>query len=160
MLFDPSIDFDLIASDSEGLSGADLQAVVYNAHLEVVQASIAAEVEQGTGLQGAGKGKGKEVEGKGKGKGKSVVNGDIGGHHARQGNAWTQIAPKGVKEDTAEIRSRVSCFTPIPSARLTRQMEAILGNTSNKKTQLKEAIRRPTVRAHSMDRSRELTYSL
>jgi peroxin-1 len=33
---------DQIAAETDGLSGADLQAILYNAHLEVVQSSIAA----------------------------------------------------------------------------------------------------------------------
>lgn len=47
--------------ETEGFSGADLQAVVYNAHLEVVHASIAHAVhapESGKGKE-RGKGKGK-----------------------------------------------------------------------------------------------------
>ncbi|RDB24902.1 Peroxisome biosynthesis protein PAS1 [Hypsizygus marmoreus] len=36
----PSVDFDEFAAGTEGYSGADLQALVYNAHLEVVHASI------------------------------------------------------------------------------------------------------------------------
>ncbi|KAG7090976.1 hypothetical protein E1B28_010043 [Marasmius oreades] len=37
-----SIDFSEVAKATEGFSGADLQALMYNAHLEVVHASIAA----------------------------------------------------------------------------------------------------------------------
>lgn len=36
----PSVDFDEIAQLTEGYSGADLQSLVYNAHLQVVHASI------------------------------------------------------------------------------------------------------------------------
>ncbi|KII85002.1 hypothetical protein PLICRDRAFT_350537 [Plicaturopsis crispa FD-325 SS-3] len=36
----PTVDLDAIARATEGFSGADLQALVYNAHLEVVHASI------------------------------------------------------------------------------------------------------------------------
>lgn len=39
----PSIDWDEIAEATEGFSGADLQALIYNAHLEVVHSSIAIE---------------------------------------------------------------------------------------------------------------------
>jgi len=39
----PSVDFDELAHMTEGFSGADLQALVYNAHLEVVHATIDAE---------------------------------------------------------------------------------------------------------------------
>ncbi|KAL0577747.1 Peroxisome biosynthesis protein pex1 [Marasmius crinis-equi] len=38
----PSVDFGEVAEATEGFSGADLQALMYNAHLEVVNASIAA----------------------------------------------------------------------------------------------------------------------
>ncbi|KAJ3562418.1 hypothetical protein NP233_g9586 [Leucocoprinus birnbaumii] len=38
----PSVDLDILAEQTEGYSGADLQAVMYNAHLEVVHESIAA----------------------------------------------------------------------------------------------------------------------
>jgi peroxin-1 len=40
-----SIDWEAIAGATEGFSGADLQALVYNAHLEVVHVSIAANPE-------------------------------------------------------------------------------------------------------------------
>lgn len=35
-----SVDFDYIAQRTEGFSGADLQALIYNAHLEVVHSSM------------------------------------------------------------------------------------------------------------------------
>lgn len=38
----PTVDLEDIALDAEGFSGADLQALVYNAHLEVVHETIAA----------------------------------------------------------------------------------------------------------------------
>ncbi|KAG1893975.1 P-loop containing nucleoside triphosphate hydrolase protein [Suillus fuscotomentosus] len=59
----PSVDFDRLASVTEGFSGADLQALVYNAHLEVVHAAIDAgkadgdsggDVEAGRRRAGAG----------------------------------------------------------------------------------------------------------
>lgn len=45
----PSVDFDKLASITEGFSGADLQALVYNAHLEVVHAAIDADKADGDG---------------------------------------------------------------------------------------------------------------
>ena len=36
----PFVDFDAIALATEGFSGADLQALVYNSHLEAVHASL------------------------------------------------------------------------------------------------------------------------
>lgn len=38
----PSVDLDELASDTEGFSGADLQALVYNAQLEVIHETISA----------------------------------------------------------------------------------------------------------------------
>lgn len=35
------VDFDELATKTEGFSGADLQALLYNAHLDVVHSSIA-----------------------------------------------------------------------------------------------------------------------
>lgn len=59
---------DQIAAETEGFSGADLQAVMYNAHLEVVQASIASISIGDSGGETAS-------TNKGKGKGKAKANG-------------------------------------------------------------------------------------
>jgi peroxin-1 len=40
----PDVDFDYLADTTEGFSGADLQALLYNAHLEVVHESVGVEV--------------------------------------------------------------------------------------------------------------------
>jgi len=37
----PDVDLSVLAREAEGFSGADLQAMVYNAHLDVVHSSIA-----------------------------------------------------------------------------------------------------------------------
>ncbi|PPQ98400.1 hypothetical protein CVT24_004079 [Panaeolus cyanescens] len=72
-----SVDLDEIASKTEGFSGADLQALLYNAHLDAIHASIsgvsleskASEADQSTpvrytilGTGASRKGKGKEGE--------------------------------------------------------------------------------------------------
>jgi peroxin-1 len=36
-----SVDFDQLSAETEGFSGADLQALLYNAHLDVIHSSIA-----------------------------------------------------------------------------------------------------------------------
>lgn len=46
VVFSPGVQLEEIARRTEGFSGADLQAVVYNAHLEAVQAVIAEEVRR------------------------------------------------------------------------------------------------------------------
>jgi peroxin-1 len=44
--FSPNVDLEEIARRTEGYSGADLQAVVYNAHLEAVQGVIGEEIKR------------------------------------------------------------------------------------------------------------------
>jgi peroxin-1 len=41
MVISSVVDFDQLAAATEGFSGADLQALLYNAHLDVVHSSIA-----------------------------------------------------------------------------------------------------------------------
>ncbi|KAF9047391.1 P-loop containing nucleoside triphosphate hydrolase protein [Panaeolus papilionaceus] len=70
-----SVDLDYVASKTDGFSGADLQALLYNAHLDAIHASIAgvtlesktSEIDQSSpvrytiiGASGSRKGKGKE----------------------------------------------------------------------------------------------------
>ncbi|KAH9939712.1 AAA-domain-containing protein [Epithele typhae] len=54
--FAPSLDMAALARATEGFSGADLQALVYNAHLEVVHSALAAlpSPSDGTGRSGGG----------------------------------------------------------------------------------------------------------
>jgi SpoVK/Ycf46/Vps4 family AAA+-type ATPase len=102
----PAVDLEGIASDTAGYSGADLQAVMYNAHLEVVHASIdASTVDQNDGgavVIGNGKGKGKA-----KGKGKEGVSEPVD-----KGQRWRQVAPteeaKGTEAEKMALSSRVS----------------------------------------------------
>ncbi|KZP06528.1 AAA-domain-containing protein [Athelia psychrophila] len=54
------IDWTFVAESTEGFSGADLQALVYNAHLEVVHSSIAAD--PGLDLKASGAGDEEDVE--------------------------------------------------------------------------------------------------
>ncbi|KZP11758.1 AAA-domain-containing protein [Athelia psychrophila] len=54
------IDWSFVAESTEGFSGADLQALVYNAHLEVVHSSIAAD--PGLDLKASGAGDEEDVE--------------------------------------------------------------------------------------------------
>jgi len=95
LTFHPSVDLSDIAAQSQGYSGADLQAVVYNAHLEVVHASIDSAME---------------VKGKGKGKGKAGAMEKIP-EKARKN--YRQIAPEedadsGSLAERAAMTSRVS----------------------------------------------------
>ncbi|PWN50524.1 AAA-domain-containing protein [Violaceomyces palustris] len=56
---DPSVDVRKWAERTEGFSGADLQALLYNAHLETIHESIAAA----TAVKEGGKEGGKEIQG-------------------------------------------------------------------------------------------------
>ncbi|GAA6006638.1 hypothetical protein JCM10207_005001 [Rhodosporidiobolus poonsookiae] len=59
----PSLDLGPYASQTAGFSGADLQALVYNAHLDAVHANLAPAVDEGGQVSGAGgKGEEKDVE--------------------------------------------------------------------------------------------------
>jgi len=99
LTLDPSIDIEYIAAETEGLSGADLQAVVYNAHLEVVQASIADINEEETSSVGKGKGKGKGKEADGKSKGRdSSHGGEDKPKVEKKRKTWMQVAPEGAEE--------------------------------------------------------------
>jgi len=40
MTVSPTVNFDEIATRTEGFSGADLQALLYNAHLDVIHSSM------------------------------------------------------------------------------------------------------------------------
>jgi peroxin-1 len=46
-----SVDFDALAEKTEGYTGADLQALLYNAHLDVIHEAIAAAEADGTSVR-------------------------------------------------------------------------------------------------------------
>lgn len=46
----PDVDLSVLASLTEGFCGADLQALVYNAHLEVVHTIVPPQLKQGSVL--------------------------------------------------------------------------------------------------------------
>lgn len=64
------VDLEAISLDTDGFSGADLQAMMYNAHLEVIHAQIDSAASDKAKDQQQVNG-----EGKGKGKGKGKANG-------------------------------------------------------------------------------------
>jgi peroxin-1 len=100
---------DQIAAETDGLSGADLQAMLYNAHLEVVQSSIAAwDVEKGIDGGVAEKAKDK---GKSKGKGKAAENGGPVSDKPTVSSIFRQLAPveELSRQERATMESRVSC---------------------------------------------------
>lgn len=43
LVISPDVDFAEVASKTEGFTGADLQALLYNAHLDVIHSAIAEE---------------------------------------------------------------------------------------------------------------------
>lgn len=78
-----------VASKTQGFSGADLQALVYNAHLDVVHASIADQSQK-----------------------KSLPNGTKGKIHEEDQVKYRQIAPVSTeaisRADQSAMESRVS----------------------------------------------------
>ncbi|ORY27869.1 P-loop containing nucleoside triphosphate hydrolase protein [Naematelia encephala] len=100
----PSVDLGAIATATEGFSGADLQAVIYNAHLAVVHASISVSVQE------------EELKilakSKGKGKGKAKENG-----HVQPPLAYRQVNP------TEEGLS------PAQKSAMSARIEAIVANS-------------------------------
>jgi peroxin-1 len=66
-----TVDMESISFDTEGYSGADLQAMMYNAHLEVIHAQIDSVSTAKGDINGKTVEKSKST-GKGKGKGKAV----------------------------------------------------------------------------------------
>jgi peroxin-1 len=92
-----------LASKTVNLSGADLQALVYNAHLDVVHSSISHSTP--------------------------VINGNKG---KGEGRKYRQIAPPEgeiSRADRSEMDSRVSFFTH-QFNRADHQMDTILNNQS------------------------------
>lgn len=110
---DPSVDLEQVAQDAEGFSGADLQAMMYNAHLEAVHAEIAGTASpagetkgKGTQRQGGGKGKGKAPEGE------NGEDEDVAKAKGREGcvdvdaRVWPDSG--GSRADRAAVNARVS----------------------------------------------------
>jgi peroxin-1 len=98
----PDVNLRTLAKDSTGFSGADLQALVYNAHLEVVHSSIS----DAKSLKDHDK-KDSIVNGKGAG-GKGV--GGTGGYRQI---APSDIGEKGISSAArSEMEKRVS-FEPM-----------------------------------------------
>jgi len=80
----PDVDLSILAREAEGFSGADLQAMVYNAHLDVVHASIALTTHTKSQSQDNGRPK-----------------------QADQGRKYTQIAPILSEEISAAARGEM-----------------------------------------------------
>lgn len=158
MTFAPSIDFDVIASDTEGFSGADLQAMVYNAHLEVVHASINASERKASSPDGedaeGGHGKGKST-GKGKGKVNGDSNGNIVAPSKPVDKAWKQIAPaqNGVSvfdKQNKAMMERVSKTEHTGSTQLIDgQMDALFTNLDKASRQEGKITSAPAVVRHT-----------
>ncbi|ORX40268.1 P-loop containing nucleoside triphosphate hydrolase protein [Kockovaella imperatae] len=91
-----TVDLELIAHDTEGFSGADLQAIMYNAHLEVVQSSVR-DLERSEINEDH-----TEIRRKGKGKGKA--NGHVPKPEPNAKRGWKQIAPLDAEHDSDAAR--------------------------------------------------------
>jgi len=118
LTFAPSVDLEDISLETEGFSGADLQALVYNAHLEVVHSSIASAAELAGEKRALPNGNVKtngKKKGKGKARDKGVSDGEV---NDDTNTKYTQIAPR---EDVATKADR---------AAMSGRIDAILANTS------------------------------
>ncbi|TYJ52064.1 hypothetical protein B9479_007341 [Cryptococcus floricola] len=109
------VDLEEIVRRTDGFSGADLQAVIYNAHLEVVHASFERDLE-------------KEE------KGKALVNGSTG-HVEKDRGDFKLVMPK----DGGELGSAAA------KAEIKARMETIVSNTRglgpNDENKFKEPIK-------------------
>jgi peroxin-1 len=128
----PTVDYDELAADSDGLSGADLQALVYNAHLEVVHA-VLNKPEEEEEVVANGKGKGKAVD-KGKGKGKAVENSNGKGKEVAptpNGSATNgSAAPHGHKPAYHQLQPAEVPTTSAARAAFTERIETIIASTA------------------------------
>jgi peroxin-1 len=116
LTLDNGVMLDQIAAETDGFSGADLQAVLYNAHLEVVHSSIASQgpYEHRSGEE-ANEGKEKE---KGKGKGKALENGPS--HDINQLPSFRQLAPATEDFSGTERAALASRVSSMPTERHSR----------------------------------------
>ncbi|EJC98437.1 AAA-domain-containing protein [Fomitiporia mediterranea MF3/22] len=101
----PFVDWDAIALATEGFSGADLQAVIYNAHLDVVHSTLA-----------------EKQSSEGKGKGKAKDTGDTGEEEQR-----IEYVILGGREEDAH-RSKAE------EAALQKKLQRILANRGAKRS--------------------------
>lgn len=112
----PTVDYDELAADTDGLSGADLQALVYNAHLDVVHSVLNKPEEEPVAN---GKGKGKAVD-NGKGKGKAVDS-ELNG----------SAAPEPVnKTPYRQLQPAEVPITSAAKAAFTERIETIVSSTT------------------------------
>ncbi|CAD6586363.1 MAG: Peroxisome biosynthesis protein pex1 [Tremellales sp. Tagirdzhanova-0007] len=123
----PSVDLFDIAAESEGYSGADLQAVIYNAHLEVVHATIATTIDENGG---------KNTIKKGKGKGVAVEH----GLPQKPRMNHKQVAPA---EDKSPEASQAD--TTAMTKRIDRIMENASGSSDGSSIKLREEAPKPVV---------------
>ena len=107
MVLAPTIDLDVIAHNTQGYSGADLQAIMYNAHLDVVQSSLS--VSNGQALSAHGEAA--HAQGKAKGKGKAKANGDVPHKPTiKPRRLWKQVAPSEQVDDPEAVRRVSICI--------------------------------------------------
>lgn len=113
----PSIDFEQLAHDTEGFSGADLQALVYNAHLDVVHSVLNKPEDEpkskGKASEGKGKGKAVEEPSSSKGKGKEVAaNGSAEPDAPKR--PYRQLQPEETPITSAQRAAFTERVSPLP----------------------------------------------
>ncbi|WWC88849.1 uncharacterized protein L201_003764 [Kwoniella dendrophila CBS 6074] len=136
-----NINWEEISEKTEGLSGADLQAVVYNAHLSVVHSSLEkSKIVNGDSIKGKGKPK--------ENGNAPLSNGVIGNEEKRN---YKQLVPKE-EESSAAVRSE-----------MTNRMDTI-GKNSNKQIidkqdhgKERKEVEKPMIQQHHLLRSLQST---
>ncbi|WVW84469.1 hypothetical protein I302_106503 [Kwoniella bestiolae CBS 10118] len=126
------VDWNELGTKTEGMSGADLQAVVYNAHLEVVHSALDRDMVNG---DIPFKGKGKEVE--------NGINGDK--------KNYRQLVPE-VEEGNAAIRSEMANRMEV----IGKHNNGYNRNKSDAEKDKKE-LQKPLIHHHHLLRSLEST---
>jgi peroxin-1 len=120
---DPAVEWEHWAGKTEGFSGADLQAFVYNAHLEVVHEGIAdAQASRAEGGDGAEEG-GKE------GDGSSLRFVEYTGQGAKDGSAGAGATKRSGAEEQA-LRRRLELA--LRNSRKTTSSTSVPGSASGK----------------------------
>lgn len=159
---DSSVEWEYWAGKTEGFSGADLQALVYNAHLEVVHEGIAdAQASRAEGGEGGSSGEAKE------GDGSSLRFVEYVGQGAKDGSAGAGATKRSGAEEQALRRrlelalrnSRKSGSASAPAsverepANVTRDIGAATTSSSTSSALVKAAPRSKVVTAHHLERS-------
>ncbi|BEI91794.1 uncharacterized protein CcaverHIS019_0406140 [Cutaneotrichosporon cavernicola] len=138
----PSIDFEQLAVDTEGFSGADLQALVYNAHLDVVHSLLNKPEDEPSGKgKAVDKGKGKAVD---KGKGKAVEDGG-------KGKETNGSAEPSKPKPYHQLQPEEAPVTSAQRSAFTERIETIVTSTNQVQGDAEEVIEKKKVETPAIE---------